>query len=361
LCPITYEPRSNGPLKVLILKPSSLGDVVQALPVLRLIKAHLPDSEIYWWIDSNLAPLLKGDPDLTGLILFERRHWARPRNWVALWRNVRWMREQRFDWVIDLQSLARSGAFAWLARGRLTIGLDEAREGARGLYDVIIARPSAHAHAVDWYLAVLPALGVPLGRQFEWLPERPDVREALVKRWPLNGAPLLALQPGARWPNKRWPVEYYAELARRLATACPALRLVVLGASEDGALGATIAGAVGSSRAVDLTGKLSLPEMVECIRLSALMVTNDTGPMHVAAALGKPVIALFGPTDPRRTGPYQQLESVLQLALPCSPCLKPRCRWRRPLECLRALSPQAVLQEVQKRLATLPELRKVVE
>ncbi len=351
----------NGPLKVLILKPSSLGDVVQALPVLRLIKDHLPGAEIYWWIDSNLAPLLEGDPDLTGLIRFERRRWARPRNWVVLWRNVNWMREQHFDWVIDLQSLARSGAFAWLARGRLTIGLDEAREGARSLYDIIIPRPSFHTHAVDWYLAVLPVLGVPLGRQFDWLPERPDAREALLKRWALDGAPWLALQPGARWPNKRWPVEYYAELARQLATACPALRMVVLGGTEDSALGAAIAGAVAPSRAVDLTGKLSLPEMVECIRLSALMVTNDTGPMHVAAALRKPVIALFGPTDPRRTGPYQQLESALQLALPCSPCLKPRCRWCRPLECLRALSPQAVFQAVQKRLATLAELRKVVE
>ena len=91
--------------------------------------------------------------------------------------------------------------------------------------------------------------------------------------------------------------------------------------------------------------------MVEWIRLSELMVTNDTGPMHVAAALGKPVVALFGPTEPRRTGPYRQLDHVLQLNLPCVPCLKPRCAYVKPFECLRAIPPAAVFDAVQKRLA----------
>ena len=149
-------------VKILILKPSSLGDVVQALPVLRLIKRHLPASEIYWWIDSNLAPLLEGDPDLAGVVLFERRRWAAPRHWGEIWRSVRWLRQQDFDWVIDLQCLMRSGVFAWLANGKLSIGLDEPREGARGFYDHIVRRPSPLTHAVDWYLRVLPVLGVPV-------------------------------------------------------------------------------------------------------------------------------------------------------------------------------------------------------
>ena len=97
-------------MKILLLKPSSLGDVVQALPVLRLLKRHLLGSEIYWWVQSTFAPLLEGDPDLAGVLRFERRGWAAPRHWAELWRTIRWMREQAFDWVIDLQSLARSGA-----------------------------------------------------------------------------------------------------------------------------------------------------------------------------------------------------------------------------------------------------------
>ncbi|HUA67421.1 MAG TPA: glycosyltransferase family 9 protein, partial [Candidatus Saccharimonadales bacterium] len=162
-------------MKILILKPSSLGDVVQALPVLRLLKHHHPASEIFWWIDSRLAPLLEGDPDLSGVVRFERNRWAAPRHWPEMFRSIQWMRAQHFDLVIDLQSLVRSGAFAWLANGKFLVGLDDSREGARGFYDLAIQRPSFFTHAVDWYLAVLPQLGVPAHNHFQWLPERPQI------------------------------------------------------------------------------------------------------------------------------------------------------------------------------------------
>jgi lipopolysaccharide heptosyltransferase II len=339
-------------VKILILKPSSLGDVVQALPVLRLLKRHLPQSQIYWWIDSHLAPLLEGDPDLAGIVRFQRDRWAAPKHWYEIGCKVRWMREQRFDWVIDLQCLMRSGIFAWLANGKLTVGLDEPREGARGFYDVIVRRPSALTHAIDWYLQVLPPLRVPVHTDFQWLPERPAVAEAVRRKWPVDGARWMVIQPGARWPTKRWPAESFAELVRQLAAAHPGMRFAILGGAEDRALGQAIASA-DSGRCLDLTGALSLPEMVEWIRLSALMVTNDTGPMHVATALGKPLVALFGPTQPRRTGPYRQLDHVLQTRLPCVPCMKSRCSYVKPLECLRALQPATVLAAVQKRLGSL--------
>jgi heptosyltransferase-1 len=336
-------------LKILILKPSSLGDVVQALPVLRHLKRHLPQSEIYWWIESSLAPLLEGDPDLTGIIPFERRRWAAPRNWLALWHAIQWVRHQSFDWAIDLQGLARSGLFAWLARAQLTIGLDEPREGATAFYDLMAPRPSFYTHAVDWYLGVLPLLAVPANGQFQWIPPRPEVAAALRRNWPVGTTRWISLQPGARWLNKRWPVEHFVELVRRFPAGGSAFRFAILGGLEDASLGRTVAESA-PERCLDLTGKLSLPEMVEWIRLSELMVTNDTGPMHVAAALGKPVVALFGPTEPHRTGPYGQLDNVLQLALPCVPCLKPRCTWSKPFECLRALPPEAVVEAVLKRV-----------
>jgi len=338
-------------VKILILKPSSLGDVVQALPVLRLLKRHLPASEIYWWIDSNLAPLLEGDPDLAGVVPFARRRWATPRHWPEIWRSIRWLRQQAFDWVIDLQCLMRSGAFAWLTNGKLLIGLDEPREGARGFYDLIVRRPSALTHAVDWYLSVLPPLGVPADGEFQWLPERPGLAESVRRKWPVERAKWIIIQPGARWLNKRWPAESYAEVVRRLAATNLEFQFVILGGEEDRPLGEVIA-RVDGRRCLDLTGRISLPEMVEWIRLSKLMVTNDTGPMHVAAALGTPVVALFGPTEPRRTGPYRQLEHVVRLELPCVPCLKPRCAYAKPLECLRAISPAAVVDAVQRRLGS---------
>ena len=337
-------------MKILILKPSSLGDVIQALPVLRLLKLHWPRSQIFWWIDSSLAPLLEGDSDLTGVVRFERNTWASPVHWPEIWRSVRWMRNQAFDLVVDLQCLARSGAFAWLANGRLLIGLDEPREGARGFYDLIVMRPSFHTHAVDWYLGVLKLLNVPVHWSFDWLPERRDVADEVKRKWMDGNARWIVIQPGARWPNKRWPVEHYAELVRRLGSAHPDLRFAILGGEDERELGSAIA-RVDSSRCVNLTGRLSLPEMIECVRLGGMMVSNDTGPMHAAAALRKPVVVLFGPTEPHRTGPYGQLAGVVQHNLPCIPCMKPYCTYSKPLECLRAISPSVIIERVEQQLA----------
>lgn len=344
----------RAPARVLILKPSSLGDVVQALPVLRLIKQRHPRAQVHWWIDSSLAPLLEGDPDLEGVIRFERKRWARPIHWNEMLASIRHMRRHNFDWVIDLQSLARSGAFAWLAKGSLLVGLDDAREGARGFYDIVVRRASRQTHAVDWYLAVLPHLAVPVHKRFTWLPERPAVAASIREKFPGEGVKWICLIPGARWENKRWPVERFAGLARRLANADGAVRFAVLGGRDDQAMGTKIVAAVGS-RCVDLTGQTSLPEMVEWVRRCSIVVTNDTGPMHVAAALGRPIVALFGPTDPRRTGPYGQANGVLNHALPCAPCMESHCAHEPKLECMLRIEEDTVFSEVQWRLSSTME------
>lgn len=332
-------------MKILILKPSSLGDVVQALPVLRLIKLHHPSSEIFWWVDASLAPLLEGDPDLAGVIPFHRRRWTSPFRWGEAWASLRAIQTHRFDWVIDLQSLLRSGVVAWLAGGALTVGLDDPREGATAFYDRVVPRPSYHTHAVDWYLGVLPLLSVPGHRDFTWLPERKEVTQLVREKWRPDAGRWIALQPGARWLNKRWPVEYFTELVRMLSHRFADVRFAVLGGQADRELGERIAGEA-PARCLDLTGRTTLPEMVEWARLCELMITNDTGPMHVAAALNKPIIALFGPTEPRRTGPYGQVDQVLQHDLPCVPCMKDSCNYRQPFECLRGITPDRVAARV---------------
>ncbi len=339
-------------MKILILKPSSLGDVLQALPVLRLLKQHWPKAEIYWWIDSALAPLLEGDPDLAGVVPFQRRRWRRPRHWPEIWQSIRWVRSQQFDLVIDLQCLARSAIFGWLANGERLLGLDEVREGARGFYDAVTPRASYHTHAVDWYLSVLPGLGVPVHARFEWLPPRPAVAAEIERKWP-GPARWIILQPGARWANKRWPVEYFSDLVRRLAQDHPQHRFAILGGEGDRLLGDIICSST-PEVCLNLCGQTSLLEMVEWIRRSDLMITNDTGPMHAAAALGKRVVALFGPTEPRRTGPYGQLEHVLRVELPCAPCMKSRCTNVQPEECLRALTPAQVQTAVPTDHAASP-------
>ena len=337
-------------MKILILKPSSLGDVVQALPVLRLLRKHFPGCEVHWFLERSLLPLLDGDPDLAFVVPFERQRWGLPRHWGELGAAIRSLRAERFDLVIDLQSLGRTGAIAWLANSAFTIGLDDSREGARGFYDVAVPRRSSDTHAVDWYLDVLRELDVPVHDDFDWLPRRDRAAEAVQRKWQPGNARWIALQAGARWENKRWPASHFAELTRRLSAEFPDARFAVLGGGADRELGRAITQAA-PDRCVDLTGATTLPEMIEWIRLCEVIVTNDTGPMHVAAALRKPVVAMLGPTNPRRTGPYGQLQRVTQLSLPCVPCMKSECRYEKPLECMRAIGPEMIFQRVREVLA----------
>ena len=203
---------------------------------------------------------------------------------------------------------------------------------------------------MDWYLEVLKKLDVPVHWNFEWLPERPAVADEVARVFNLNGLPLVVLQPGARWENKRWPAEYFRELVARLHAQRPDLRFAVLGGNSDRAHGEQIvSGAV--DVCANLAGKTTLPQMVELIRASSVLVTNDTGPMHVAAALRKPVVALFGPTDPARTGAYGQMDHTLQRHdLPCIPCMRDFCTYRDPVACLRGIAPAQVAAAVLERL-----------
>ena len=332
-------------MKIFILKPSSLGDVVQALPVLRLIKQHRPEAEVFWWIDASLAPLLEGDPDLAGIIPFDRRRWASPRNWGEAGRSLRDIRSRKFDWVIDLQGLARSAIVAWLANGGFTVGLQDGREGAPAFYDAAVPRPTPLTHAVDWYLEVLPLLRIPVHHQFVWLPKRPEVAAAILEKWHPSHGRWVAVLPGARWENKRWPIGHFVEAVRRCAANFPDTRFAILGSGSERALGEELARAA-PQRCLNLAGGASLLEMIEWIRLCDVTLSNDTGPMHVAAALGKPVVALFGPTEPRRTGPYGQVERALRYPVPCAPCMKSECRVDDRLVCLRSITPQVVAERV---------------
>jgi heptosyltransferase I len=218
-----------------------------------------------------------------------------------------------------------------------------------------VPRPSFHTHAVDWYLNVVKSLDVPIHDNFVWMPPNLKIQNTIQQKWGANQARWIVINPGARWLNKRWPAEYFAKLVNLLAAKDREFRFVVLGGKDDRALGEQIAHSQ-PERCLDLTDKTSLPEMVEWIRLSELIVTNDTGPMHVAAALGKPVVAMFGPTNPNRTGPYGQIGRTLRIPLPCSPCLKAVCTYEKPMECLRAITPQSVEREIQHRLHLISQI-----
>ena len=204
---------------------------------------------------------------------------------------------------------------------------------------------------MDRYLAALEVLGVPVHSNFEWLPARPAVAAKVRTKWALRPGRWVILQPGARWDTKRWPPSRFAEVVRRLAERDEHLNFAVLGGQADRELARQILPTEGG-RFLDLTGRTSLAEMVEWMRLSDLVITNDTGPMHVAAALRKPIVALFGPTNPSSTGPYGQPSAVLQdRRLPCVPCMRRVCTYPEPLACLHAITATQVYESACQRLA----------
>ena len=175
-----------SPKKILILKPSSLGDVLQAIPVLRLLRLYFPDAAIDWWVDTASISILHGDPDLRRAILFERQALGRWQGIRAFVRSLIEMRRERYDWVIDLQGLARSAIVSWIANGGLTIGVGDPREGASAFYDLSVPRPTPQCHAVEWYLQVLRVLQVPVHDRFAWLPQRSEIAERVKNRWPVE-------------------------------------------------------------------------------------------------------------------------------------------------------------------------------
>jgi heptosyltransferase-1 len=314
-----------------------------------MLKLEHPTLQAHWWIARELAPVLEADPDIDRLFLFERKKWAQRGYWLRILRTIRQMRLERYDYVIDLQGLARSGIVGWLARGKTFIGVEDLREGAFGLYDKSVPRRHAGIHAVDWYLDVVRSLNAAIRWDFQWLPEKNVVSDQIRKAYSLDNKELITICPGGRWANKRWPSDLYQKVAQRVATEYPTAQIGIIGSSDESSLASEIANAA-PGRTLNFAGKTSLPELVEILRLSKALITNDTGPMHIAAALGKPVIGIFGPTDPKRTGPYGQISRVLQRELPCAPCMKPVCSWNEPLACLLGISPDQIMNELRHRI-----------
>jgi len=329
-------------VKVLILKPSSLGDIIHALPVLRLIKQQRPEWKVHWWIEKDFAPLLEMDRDISALHYFER-HALRSFSGVARGINsVERMRAERFDVVVDLQGLARSALHGWVVHGGYVIGLDQRREGAALLYDMLIPRPSSRTHAVDWCLEVLPGIGLSADEPFEWLPERHWVTNQLCGQGYQSNVRWIGLCPGARWKSKQWPVESFEALVKELDY--PDVRFAVFGGKDDRVIGRRLAA---NEHVVDLTGRTSLPETIEWMRVCSAVVTNDTGPMHIAAALNIPVVALFGPTDPLKTGPYRAKGRVVcQEYGQCDQCVNGRSYRADGHDCMKSIDPNVVAAAV---------------
>ncbi|MGB7160712.1 MAG: lipopolysaccharide heptosyltransferase I [Tepidisphaeraceae bacterium] len=332
------------PQRILLIKPSAIGDVVHTLPVWNLLRKHWPKAEISWLVTPGCAGLLEGQPGLN-VIRFERGRLARAWRSKSVAKELfglgKWLRDMRFDLVIDLQGLFRSGWMTWETRAPVRVGFDNAREFAWAFYTHRVPIDTVEQHATDRYLKVLAALGAATSPiEYPFVTDEGD-RAHVEKLLPAGVSRYAVLIPGTNWATKRWPVEKFSRLIAPLQERF-GLASVIAGSRDDEELAVRMPGAT------NLTGRTNLRQLVALLKRADLVVANDSGPMHIAAALGRPLVTMYGPTNPVRTGPYGRPDTVLRLDIPCSPCYSRRCSHQ---SCLQWLGAEPVLELAEKQMA----------
>ncbi len=327
----------GGP-RILIVRTSALGDVVHCLPVLTALRRHLPAARIGWVLEERLAPLLAGHPGLDELIPIRTRAWRRrPLSLSTLREFAAFVTAlDRFcaEIALDLMGNHKGGAIAALTLADRRIGLARPfrREPSSAIWISESAVPEG-VHAVERALAVLGPLGLH--------PESVDFGAAALPNAGSGAAaerPFVLIHPGAGWANKRYPPEWWGEVAATLGSRAGLESRVAWGPGEEGLAGRVEAASGGRARALAAP---DLPLLVSLLRRATLVLGGDTGPVHLAHALGTPVLCLMGPTDPARNGPYAAPERALWKRLPCSFCHQ---RLEETKACLLELPPRLVAE-----------------
>lgn len=328
------------PQRILIIKPSAIGDVVHALPVLNLLRRTWPDAHIAWLVTPLCSGLLEGHPQLDEIILFERKRlgrWWRDRSAAdTFFSFIKTLGSKRFDLVIDLQGLLRSGWLALLTRSPYRIGHRRTREPASIFYTHRVSAGPVQQHAVDRYLRIAKHIGCDGPVTFNFAHDDND--RAFVRNLVDQQSKYAVVLPGTNWQTKRWPVEQFASLAGLIEKRL-GLPVVVAGGPQDSELAKQI------PHAHDLTGRTTLRQLSALLESASVVIANDSGPMHIASALGRPLVTLFGPTNPTQTGPYGRLDTVLRVDLPCSPCYSRRCSHQ---SCMRWLAVESAYRAVEQ-------------
>jgi len=336
--------------RILLIKPSALGDIMHSLPVLTALRRLYPRASIAWLVNRVYQPLLAGHPDLDETIPFDR---GMVRTGVVsgtFWflRFLRSLRREPFDMVIDLQGLLRSGLMTFATRARRRIGLASAREGARWFYTEVVDDTSA-MHAVERYWKVIEALGSGAQEKRFVLPVAPDAAHWAHSELADCPRPWLALAVGSRWRTKRWPPEHFAALAQRALDRFGGA-VILVGTPDETAVSQATARLIhGPVR--DFTGRTTLPQVAALLHAADVTLANDTGPLHLAVALGRPVLAPYTCTKIELTGPYGQTERAVATRVWCAGSLIRQCD---RLDCMRELTPDRLWPILDEMLQTWP-------
>ncbi|NOS99609.1 MAG: lipopolysaccharide heptosyltransferase II [Phycisphaerales bacterium] len=312
---------------ILLIKPSSLGDIIHALPVLHGLRIRYPDAVISWLVAAPFAPLIADHPQLNHIINFDRARFGRMTRSAAAASAfiafIRDLRDRQFDLVIDLQGLFRSGFLAWITGAEVRIGFAAARECAPLFYTHRVAGTDQRvAHAADRNWTIARALDIgDMPMHFDLAvtdAERHRAADILTSVNIDPTAPFVALLPGARWETKRWSPDRLTAVIDQLWRD-HSVPSVLVGAPDERDLCDSVASSTHIATP-NLAGRTNLRDLVAILDRAAAVLTHDSGPMHIAAALNRPLVAILGPTNRHRTGPYGRAASVVQADLPCVPC-----------------------------------------
>ena len=324
--------------KILIIKPSSLGDIIHAFPALSIIRKTFPASYIAWLINENFKEVLQGQPYLDEVIVFPR--------YVFLKKGVSFFKElraRRFDITIDLQCLLRSALISFLSGAKQRIGFRDGREFSSFFYTHPIDIDSGIIHAIDRNMRLASSIcGGIFDTDFTFNVSQRAVRkiEKILHDLGVHGQ-IIALSPVSRWPSKMWIEEKWTSLADKLSDKGT---IFFLGSPGEEKIVQRIMKGM-KRKAFSLTGKLDIQELAAFLSLSRLLVTVDSGTMHVASVLRVPIVSIFGPTNPAHCGPYGQYDGVVKADVDCRGCYRTRCR---KMKCMKELGVERVLEKVEK-------------
>jgi heptosyltransferase-1 len=365
--------------RILLIKPSAVGDVIHALPIIAKLRARYPDARIDWVLTPAIAELVGHHPAISNVIPFDRAAFARGwRDWSAasMMRMLMGLWQTRYDLVIDLHGQFRSAILTLATRAPVRLGFDRphlgprspadrrlvpnaykhgwtgTREGAWLAYSHRIPLRRSDIHAVDRYLLLCPILGLDEGPPEFHVPIPPGSEtriDALLRAHDLQHRPFIVLVPGTIWPTKHWHVEGFAAVARHLRTT--GVAVVLAGSPGEQARCQEVAGL--APGVVDLSGRTTLSELAALIRRAQLCVTNDSGSMHLTVALNRPVVSIFGPTDAVWIGPYGRTDAVVQAHVPCAPCyFRQLHACPHQHACMKQVTPEMVIARLEHILTT---------
>jgi heptosyltransferase-1 len=301
--------------KILLIKPSSLGDIVMALPALSALRRSFPQTRISWLVRPEFAPLIEGHPHLDEILLFNRKLHAHVWRSAAAGRDLlallSKLRQGRFDAVLDLQGLFRTGLLAWFSGCRQRFG-PRWREMAHLFYTTSLPPRCEWVHVVDYYLKLVETMGAGDLRPEFVLPEKPVAAGAahvLLSQHRIDVNRYAVVIPGSTETSKCWPAERFAGLVDRL-TSEHGLAVVATGSKSESPMIERIR-SLAKQPPANLASQTPLPELVEVLRRARLVVSNDTGPGHIAGALGRPLVMMFSWSNPLRVGPYGRPQCVV--------------------------------------------------